>query len=439
MLCMLCVGGILPKSVWANTSHHSDIDLRSLQTRTVFFSNSAKSSFLELEPTLEVTSSSVNTLSILEISEHFQSNFLDTSFENVNPNVLYLAAPENLNPGLYVPLPVESSPTPLTPDSIDSEPVTPSTETTEGDSEPVTPTAETATTDTTPSVPFWEVEGLTINLSDAFSNFDQGNRIIEPTVTGTLPNGDPLSITTGFNRYAQPDVNTVFNIPLKAAWTREVGDFTTTTGGGIDLFNRLPVAINLNASTSVPIGKKATLSFFADYGPYKFNATTLNNQIKALRYGPNLYWQITPDMYLFSLVRWGRYNDGNHEQQSFSRLEKKFGDFHIAGNLFTWRYREDAELASGYFSPSDFLVANAEIGWKGEVFEWLACGTAASWGQQRLGGSWSSAYSYNAKCTFEITDHLEMDLGYAFSNVIGQTGGSAFNNRAVTGQVRAKF
>ena len=378
---------------------------------------------------LEITSIPYNLplsdLYNLEAGETATSNNPALNYNPENTDILYLAAPESLNPGLYVPPPVEPLPETSLPELEESESVTPAPEAVESTESPF--------------VPIWEVDGLTVNLSDAFSNFDQGNRVIEPTVTGTLPNGDRLAITTGFNRYAQPDVDTVFNVPLKAAWTGKIGDFTTTAGGGVDLFNQLPVAINLNASTSVPIGEKATLSFFVDHGPYKFNATTLNNQITAWRYGPNLYWQITPDMYLFSLVRWGRYNDGNQEQQSFSRLEKKLGDFHIAGNLFTWRYREDAEAASGYFSPPDFLVANGEIGWKGEVLDWLDCGAAASWGRQRLNSSWSSAYGYNAKCTFQISEFLEIDLGYDFSNVIAQMGGSAFNNRAITGQVRAKF
>ncbi|EKU97896.1 hypothetical protein Lepto7375DRAFT_7141 [Leptolyngbya sp. PCC 7375] len=419
MLCMF----LLSEAAWG-ISEPSNLELHNSQIGSEDFLSSEKlvASELEQPPAEQFFSPVTDLVSALDSEENSQSSYSDyTDGANVS-DVLYLAAPENLNPGLYIPPPVTPSSEPIAPELI-----VPELEQTELES------------DATPFVPIWKINNLIINLSDDFSNFDQGNRIIEPTVTDTLPNGDQLAITTGFNRYAQPAVNTVFNIPLKASWTREMGDFTTTAGGGIDLFNQLPLAVNFNANASVPIGKKATLSFFVDYGSYKFNATTLNNQIRAWRYGPNLYWQISPDMYLFSLARWGRYNDGNQEQQSFSRIEKKLGDFYVAGNLFTWQYREDAETASGYFSPPDFLVANAEVGWKGEVLDWLDCGAAASWGRQRLNSSWSSAYNYNAKCTLEITESLEMDLGYAFSNVIGQTGDSAFNNRAITGQVRAKF
>ncbi len=423
-MCLFLSGVIFSEKAWAKPELEDSVPY-TLPANIEALSDFSTLPVSELEITSIPYTLPPSDLYTLEAREAAINSNLELNYNPENTDVLYLAAPENLNPGLYIPPPVEPLPDASSPEPEESESVMP-------DSEAVESTES-------PFIPIWEVDGLTVNLSDDFSNFDQGNRIIEPTVTGTLPNGDSLAITTGFNRYAQPDVDTVFNIPLKASWTGEMGNFTTKAGGGVDLFNQLPLALNLNASTSVPIGKKATLSFFVDYEPYKFNATTINNQIKAWRYGPNLYWQITPDMYLFSLVRWGRYNDGNQEQQSFSRVEKKLGDFYVAGNLFTWQYREDAESASGYFSPPDFLVTNAEVGWKGEVLDWLDCGAAASWGRQRLNSSWASAYSYNAKCTFEIAESLEMDLGYAFSNVIAQTGGSAFNNRAITGQVRAKF
>ena len=339
--------------------------------------------------------------------------------ETDRANIFYLAAPENLNPGLYIP---PSPPEPLSPESSPSESVIPE-----------------AITEESPIVPVWDIDGLTVNFSGDFTSFSQDNRFIEPTVTGILPNGDLVTFTTGLNTFAQPDASSVINIPVRTTWTRKMGDFTTTIGGGVDFFNQSPAAINFNASTLVPLGDQATLSFFIEHGPYKFNATTLNNQITSWRYGPNLYWQITPDLSFFSLVRWGRYNDGNREQQSFSRLENKFGNFSVAANLFNWRYRQDLEPTSGYFSPADFLVANAEIAWNGEVFDWLGCRLAASWGQQRLAGEWTSAYSYNSHCTFQVSETLAIDLGYAFSNVVSQTGGSAFNNRTISGQIRAQF
>jgi hypothetical protein len=335
----------------------------------------------------------------------------------VNEAPLRLAAPENLNPGLYIPPP---PPLPTEPEQSDIVPPD---------------TAE----ETLPFVPIWEVDNLTVDFSDDYSNFGQDNQFFEPTVTGTFPNGDRLAITTGLNTFIQPDVPTVANLPVKAAWTREMGDFTTTIGGGIDFFAQLPAALNFEVSTSVPLGDQAILSFFVEQGPYKFNATTLNNQITAGRYGPNLFWQIAPGTTFFSLVRWGRYNDGNREQQSFSRFEQRFGDFSFAINGFNWRYREEVSDTSGYFSPPDFLVLNGEIAWQGDLFDWLSCRLAASVGRQRLNADWTGAESYNSLCTFQLSETLEFDLGYAFSNVVSQAGGSAFNNRSIVGAVRAQF
>lgn len=330
---------------------------------------------------------------------------------------IYLAAPENLNPGLFLPPP---DPVPLEP--VPTESLIPEEDLNE---EPV--------------VPFWQIQELTINTSDSFTNFGQNNRMIEPSVTGLLPNGDRLSFSTGVNTFDEPNQNLVLNIPLTASWTRTTGKVTTTVGGGIDIFDNIPITPNFHASASRPIGRRANLSFVIEHGPYKFNATTLNNRISSWRYGPNIYWQISPSTSLFSLLRLGHYNDGNFEQQSFSRLEQRIGDFSVAANVFNWVYQEDAEMTSGYFSPDDFLVVNGEVAWQDDIFDWLDCRVAGSWGQQRLAGEWTSAFEYGAQCSVPLVDSFDIDFGYTFSNVVSETGGSAFNNRSFTGQIRSQF
>ncbi|MBE9157096.1 hypothetical protein IQ265_09700 [Nodosilinea sp. LEGE 06152] len=317
------------------------------------------------------------------------------------------SSPENLNPGLYVP------------------------------PAPPTPPGEGATPPE-PGAPLWQIETLTVDFRDDFNNFDQGNRFFEPTVTGRLANGDRLSFSTGLNSFTQPAVDRVLNVPLRAAWTRQMGDFTTTLGAGVDVFDRLPLALNLTASTTVPIGNSATLSLNLNQGPYKFNATSLQNQITAWRYGPNLYWQITPNTSLFSQLRLGNFNDGNWEQQSFTRLEQRLGEFTVAANLFNWSFSRDVEATNGYFSPPDFLVTNAELAWRGQVFSDLACRVAGTLGPQRLLGEWSLTYGYEALCTVQL-NQVEVDLGYAFSTVAAGTGGSTYSNRSFRSQVRARF
>ena len=329
----------------------------------------------------------------------------------------YLAAPQNLNPGLRD-KPVEIE--------VEEEPA-------------IAPELELDQESETPTVPLWRPESITVDFKDNVSNFGQDNQFIEPTVTGILPNGDRLSITSGFNQFQQPGINSIQNIPLKLDWEGEIAGLETSIGGGIDWFDEVPLALNFRAQTSVPIGKKAKLSFHIEHSPYKFNAETIQNEIKSWRYGPNLFWQISPDTTLFSLVRWGRYNDGNNEQQSFSRLEHTRGEFKVAANLFNWRYREDNESVSGYFSPLDFLVANGEIVWEKDIFDWLSCRAAASAGQQHSEGEWTFAYGYNGKCTTKISDNVEWDLGYNFSNIPGEGGNSIFNDRTWSSQLRAKF
>jgi hypothetical protein len=177
-----------------------------------------------------------------------------------------------------------------------------------------------------------------------------------------------------------------------------------------------------------------------EQGSYKFNAQTLENQITSWRYGPQLSWQIDPKTSLFSSLRFGNYNDGNFEQQSFTRIERKFGEFFLAANLFNWSYQHDYAQESGYFSPPDFLVYTGEVGWEGRISNFLRCRVAASLGQQRLNGEFDKANSYQGHCTTNISPNLDADLGYIYSNVQnGETGGSTYNNQSFTGVLRVKF
>jgi hypothetical protein len=136
----------------------------------------------------------------------------------------------------------------------------------------------------------------------------------------------------------------------------------------------------------------------------------------------------------------GSYNDGNFEQQSFSRLERKIGQFSVAANVFNWIYTRDVQETSGYFSPPDFLVINGEVAFEGNVFENLRCRLATALGRQRLSGEWTSGNSYQARCTAKFSPNVEADFGYGYSNVRNRdTGGSAYNNQSFTGQLRIRF
>ncbi len=148
------------------------------------------------------------------------------------------------------------------------------------------------------------------------------------------------------------DRDYISNIPLQVGYEVKIDKITLQTGIGVDFFNTLPTALNFNAKVDAPLSPNLTLSAVVEQGSYKFNAQTLENQITSWRYGPQLSWQIDPKTSLFSSLRLGNYNDGNFEQQSFSRLERKFGEFFLAANLFKWelstRLRSKKWL---FFSP----------------------------------------------------------------------------------------
>lgn len=336
------------------------------------------------------------------------------------------AAPENFNPSLRLP-PPPPPPPPKPPKHFN----------------PPNESRESVT-------PIAVLENLQTDFRNDNDNFHQHNQFIEPTFQFRLRNGNKLRFKTGFNSFSQSGIESITNIPIQVGWQGKIDQVTLQAAGGVDLFNRLPTALNLNAQVEVPISLSVTpsgrlqsgvvLSSALEYGPYKFNAQTLDNQITAWRFGPNLYWQINRDTSFFSLFRLGNYSDGNYEQQSFTRLERKIGQFSLAANLFTWNYGRDLEKKSGYFSPPDFLVYNGEVAWEADIFKFLRCRLAANLGRQRLKGKFDNANTYQARCTAKVSRNVELDLGYQFSNVRNQdTGGSAYNDQALTGQLRVKF
>ncbi|MEA5601890.1 hypothetical protein [Nostoc sp. UHCC 0252] len=345
---------------------------------------------------------------------------------NPAPTPILMAAPENFNPDLQVPRVIPKPPQP----PQNSSPPTTSTE---------------------PKTPAPVLESIDTDYRYDTDNFGQTNFFFEPTAQFRLRNGNKIFFKTGFNFFEQRGVQSITNFPLQVGWQGKVGQVTLQTAAGVDIFNRLPTAINLNAKVEAPISPQrvsssgellsvVVLSGNLEQGPYKSNARTLENQITAWRFGPDLYWQIDRKTSLFSSLRLGSYNDGNSEVQSFSRLERKFGQFSLAANLFTWSFNRNLERTSGYFSPQDFLVYNAEVAWEGDIANFLRCRLAANLGQQRLNGEFDNANTYQTRCTVKFSPDLEADLGYTFSNVRNQeTGGSAYGGNSLAGQLRVKF
>jgi len=352
-----------------------------------------------------------------KFAQQNESNFQSTLIEQ---NPILIAAPENFNPSLRsLPPPPPKPPQDLIP-----------------------PT----TTETTSPV----LENIQFDFRDRTDNFGGRNLFIEPTIQFRLSDDEILTFKTGFNYFDEPDIEAITTIPIQVGWTGKIGEATLQSTVGVDVFDRLIPALNFGAKIDAPLAVNVSssgqfrsglvLSGALEYGVYKFNAQTIENQITTWRLGPSIYWQIDPNSSFFSTLRWGSYNDGNSEWQSFSRLERKLGQFSVAANLFTWNYASDFERTSGYFSPQDFLVYNAELAWEGDIFDFLHCRFAATLGQQRLQGEIDNANGYQAQCTAKISSNVEADLGYSFSNVRNQdTGGSAYGGSSLTGQVRVSF
>ncbi|MBX9253819.1 hypothetical protein H1Q63_07625 [Desmonostoc muscorum CCALA 125] len=371
---------------------------------------------------------SQTNLQAAQLNENTKSSPLNTTQYDLElskplPYGFLIAAPENFNPDLRVPPPPPKPPENSSPPKTSTEPAKPSV--------------------------VWE----SINTDYRYDtdNFGQTNLFIEPTLQFRLRNGNKIFVKTGFNFFEQRGVESVSNFPLQVGWEGKIGQVTLKTAAGVDVFDRLPTAINLNAKVDVPIlpaqvspsGQLRSLLVVSgnlEQGPYKSNARTLENEITSWRFGPDLYWQIDRNTSLFSSLRLGNYNDGNSEVQTFSRLERKLGQFSLAANLFTWSYDRDLERTSGYFSPPDFLVYNAEVAWEGDIAKFLRCRLAANLGRQRLKGEFDNANTYQTRCTVKLSPNIEADLGYSFSNVRNQdTGESAYGGNSLTGQLRVKF
>ncbi|WP_299407564.1 hypothetical protein [Acaryochloris sp. IP29b_bin.148] len=289
-----------------------------------------------------------------------------------------------------------------------------------------------------PQVPFIVLENATTDFKLDFDEFGKENLKIEETITFRLRNGDRATFTTGMNTYRQNDLEPVKNIPLILGWETEVGDVSVNVTAGAEVFNRLAPQPTFKVGAKTSLFGEVLVSGEVEHGPYKFNTTTLANEISYWRIRPSVFWQIDRKTTLFGLLQAGFFNDGNQEIQSFSRLERKIGPFAVAANLFTWNFAEDLEAESGYFSPLNFLLYNAEIGWRGKIFDPLSCQFAASIGNQVVNGDESTGRGLQTKCTVVLADNVELDFGYVFTNVIS-SGDGASNSHIFSGQLQIDF
>jgi hypothetical protein len=295
----------------------------------------------------------------------------------------------------------------------------------------------------------WESVG--VDVRNSVGSDDKHKRVIEPFAQFHLRNGDQIKLTSGWNFFDQAGIESINNYPLRLNWQRKIDEARIHVGAGVDFFDDLPAVPNFITKFDLPIGTKfdgqgrlsqgLIFSTAIDYGAYKFSAKSLQSRITTTQIKPSLYWQISPSTNFYGHYQFGIYNDGNYEQQVFSRLQQKLGpEFYIAANLFSWSYFKDEERTNGYFSPPDFLTYTGEIGWEGNVVrDQLKCRLSVAIGRQRNLGNYAAANTYNARCDARLSPDLALEVGYSLSNIRDRSSPDDFQTQELSGQLKYRF
>ncbi|MBE9222523.1 BCSC C-terminal domain-containing protein [Cyanobacterium stanieri LEGE 03274] len=296
----------------------------------------------------------------------------------------------------------------------------------------------------------FKIESITPSFYLDSDNFGQENIYREILLNFQSPNQNNFNLRTGINSFRKTDIEDINHIPLIFGWQKQLNNTNLNLNVGVDFFDRIRNSPNLSVSVEQPLSINieedgALQSLFVagatvEHQAYKFNATTIENEVTLWRFRPQFYWLIAPDISLFSFAQYGSFSDGNHEFQSFSRLEKTLGEFSLSGNLFIWSFAQNLENSSGYFSPPDFLVYNLELAWKKQFTDSLICRLAASFGQQRLEGEFSDAFVYEGLCQATLFPRTVLDLSYRVSNILTVEGdATSYRNEQLKAQVKYSF
>ena len=280
-----------------------------------------------------------------------------------------------------------------------------------------------------------EIDGIQVDLDfENNNNADRINQTLEATTRFRINRSNTQQfVRLGYNTFRQNNIETVENFPIQVGIERQFNKVTLSGGGGVDLFNQLSAVPN----TFVETTWAATPNFFvlgeATYGAYKFNAEALENDIRAARVKPALYWQIDNQTSLYSDFTWGTYSDGNQEQQAIASIERELGDFFLGASVFYWNYNRD--LDNGYFDPDGYWYYGAEVGWDGRIVEGLSCRLSVALGAQTLDAETSNANSYKGTCAADV-GKFEAILGYEYSTVIDNAGRDNSETSTITAQLK---
>jgi hypothetical protein len=247
--------------------------------------------------------------------------------------------------------------------------------------------------------------------SDKFTK-GQFQVIFDSSLNFKVDDLNRVSIGSGSGYFEHPDVDPIWNVPLKLTWQRRFKPVNVEVGAGVDLFDRLPATPNVNLKLDRSLFKGFGLSLFAEHSVWKPSAKILEDQIMVTQVGPGFYWQIDPKSYLFGSARWGGLSDGNQRFVSFGRYERKMGPVVVGANIFALSFQKDRE--ERYFSPPDFLSYNGEIGLEGNLFKGLKCRLSGSYGFSRERGDIDPDSNITTRCQVESSQKSNIDFGYNF-------------------------
>jgi len=278
-------------------------------------------------------------------------------------------------------------------------------------------------------------------IDSAFKNDSsqsKTNQQIDTTIRFQLPsaNSTPF-IRTGIHTFQEDGIEDITNFPLQIGIEKQFKDISLSAGGGGNFFNRLPATPSLFASVNWQATPRILFSGDITYRSYKFSAASLENNIRAVRVTPAVYWQIDPATSFYSSFTWGNYSDGNQEQQIVVNLERTAGGFFIKTTAFFWAY--DQDLDNGYFDPDSYSLYEGEIGWEGRIAEGLNCRIAASLGRQSFDQDNSTANGYKGNCTAQLSPSFEAGLGYYYSNTINTPSNENNQRSVVSSHVKFSF
>jgi hypothetical protein len=284
---------------------------------------------------------------------------------------------------------------------------------------PTNPTPPIAPSQTKPETqprtkPRIKLEELQTDFRVESDKFTKGQFqvIFDSSLNFKVDDLNRFSIGTGSGYFEHPDVDPIWNVPLKLTWQRRFQPLNVEAGVGVDIFDRLPATPNLHLKLDRSLFKGFGLSLFADHSVWKPSAKILEDQIMMTQIGPGFYWQIDPKSYLFGSARWGGMSDGNQRFLSFGRYERKMGPVVVGANIFALSFQKDRD--ERYFSPPDFLSYNGELGLEGRLFQGLKCRLSGSYGFSRDRGETKPDTNITTRCQVEASQKSSIDFGYNF-------------------------